>query len=61
MCRARRPSAAGVRKSLLAERGMLILDVIDGRIVYVEILGRPPMRRASPQVTGGAEGEHPDL
>lgn len=49
---------------LLPERGMLILDVIDGRIVYVEILDRPELRRAtpaSPQVPGSAEAEHADL
>ncbi|WP_326590931.1 hypothetical protein [Streptomyces sp. NBC_01294] len=46
---------------LLPERGMLILDVVDGRIVYVEILDRPPMHRASRAAPGGAEAEHPDL
>ncbi|MBA9049259.1 hypothetical protein BJ996_005990 [Streptomyces phaeogriseichromatogenes] len=25
--------------------GLLCLDVVDGRIMYVEILHRPPMRR----------------
>ncbi|MFJ1758185.1 hypothetical protein [Kitasatospora sp. NPDC088134] len=30
---------------LLPERGMLALDVLDGRIVYVEVLERPPLRR----------------
>ncbi|MFD6970809.1 hypothetical protein [Streptomyces sp. NPDC059979] len=45
---------------LLPERGMLILDVVDGRIVYVEILDRPPMRRASPRPSGRAEAVHPD-
>ncbi|MFD6889480.1 hypothetical protein [Streptomyces sp. NPDC059957] len=42
-------------------RGMLILDVVDGRIVYVEILDRPPLRRASPEPPGRAEAEHADL
>lgn len=46
---------------LLPERGMLNLDVIDGRIVYVEILDRPAMRRASQPPQGGAEAEQPDL
>lgn len=35
--------------------GYLILDVVHGRIVYVEILDRPPLRRASPRPAGGAE------
>ncbi|MEV6608957.1 hypothetical protein [Kutzneria sp. NPDC051319] len=26
---------------LLPERGMLVLDVVDGRIVYIEVLHRP--------------------
>ncbi|MET7688434.1 hypothetical protein ABZT06_10710 [Streptomyces sp. NPDC005483] len=30
---------------LLPSSGELILDVVDGRIMYVEILGRPPLRR----------------
>ncbi|MFI6013888.1 hypothetical protein ACIBAG_34645 [Streptomyces sp. NPDC051243] len=30
---------------LLPSSGDLILDVVDGRIMYIEILGRPPMRR----------------
>ncbi|MFE1840244.1 hypothetical protein [Streptomyces sviceus] len=30
---------------LLPARGDLILDVVDGRIMYIEILDRPPMRR----------------
>ncbi|MFJ5228977.1 hypothetical protein ACIQBJ_03660 [Kitasatospora sp. NPDC088391] len=29
---------------LLPARGMLVLDVVDGRIVYVEVLDRPPLR-----------------
>ncbi|MEU9302174.1 hypothetical protein [Streptomyces sp. NPDC048269] len=40
---------------------MLDLDVVGGRIEYVEILGLPPIRRASPRPPGGAEAEHPDL
>lgn len=34
---------------LLAARGMLILDVVHGRIMYVEILDRPPMLRQDAQ------------
>ncbi|MFH8774174.1 hypothetical protein [Streptomyces sp. NPDC017958] len=30
---------------LLPSRGMLCLDVGDGRIMYVEVLDRPPMHR----------------
>ncbi|TDC71861.1 hypothetical protein [Streptomyces hainanensis] len=30
---------------LSPSNGMLILDIVDGRIMYVEILDRPPMRR----------------
>ncbi|MEU7011850.1 hypothetical protein [Streptomyces sp. NPDC046332] len=30
---------------LQPSKGMLILDVVDGRIMYVEILDRPPMHR----------------
>jgi hypothetical protein len=26
---------------------MLVLDVVDGRIMYIEVLNRPPMRRQS--------------
>ncbi|MET9692119.1 hypothetical protein ABZY81_27160 [Streptomyces sp. NPDC006514] len=40
--------------------GFLNLDVVEGRIVYVELVDRPPLRRASPQPSGGAEAEHPD-
>lgn len=29
---------------LLPERGMLTLDVVYGRIVFVEVLNRPPLR-----------------
>ncbi len=29
---------------LLPSRGMLNLDVVDGRIMYVEVLDRPPLR-----------------
>ncbi|WP_093697666.1 hypothetical protein [Streptomyces sp. 2231.1] len=32
---------------LLPSRGMLCLDVVDGRIMYVEVLDRPPMHRQS--------------
>jgi hypothetical protein len=28
---------------------MLCLDVVDGRIVYVEVLDRPPMHRRTAQ------------
>ncbi|MFI8813389.1 MULTISPECIES: hypothetical protein [unclassified Streptomyces] len=34
---------------LLPSKGMLILDVVDGRIMYIEILDRPPMHRRGPQ------------
>ncbi|MCD0447191.1 hypothetical protein LO763_26600 [Glycomyces sp. A-F 0318] len=30
-------------------KGMLILDVVDGQIMYVEILDRPRMRRRRPR------------
>lgn len=30
---------------LLPSSGDLILDVVNGRITYIEILGRPPLRR----------------
>ncbi|MFE5888880.1 hypothetical protein ACFQ6E_08075 [Streptomyces sp. NPDC056462] len=30
---------------LLPSSGDLILDVVNGRIMYIEILGRPPLRR----------------
>lgn len=30
---------------LSPSEGMLVLDVVDGRIVYIEILDRPPMHR----------------
>ncbi|RKN44994.1 hypothetical protein D7294_07805 [Streptomyces hoynatensis] len=40
------PYGSGHRNvSLSPAEGMLILDVVDERIVYVEILFRPPMRR----------------
>ncbi|MFG2772775.1 hypothetical protein [Streptomyces sp. NPDC048350] len=32
---------------LSPSEGMLILDVVDGRILYIEILDRPPMHRQS--------------
>ncbi|MGW0391704.1 hypothetical protein ACWDYJ_12565 [Streptomyces sp. NPDC003042] len=45
---------------LLPEEGDLILDVVDGRIEYVEILFRSPLRPApSPDRPGGAEAENP--
>ncbi|MER7465073.1 hypothetical protein [Streptomyces sp. NPDC097981] len=40
---------------LPADDGYLVLDVVRGRIVYVEILCRPEYRRASPGVDGRAE------
>ncbi|MCZ7459040.1 hypothetical protein [Streptomyces sp. WMMC940] len=44
------PYGAGHRcVPLMPSRGMLCLDVVDGRILYVEVLDRPPMqRRAGP-------------
>jgi hypothetical protein len=30
---------------LMPSKGMLILDVVDGRIMYIEIIDRPPMHR----------------
>jgi hypothetical protein len=40
------PYGAGHRcVPLLPSSGDLILDVVNGRIVYIEILGRPPLRR----------------
>ncbi|MFJ9941187.1 hypothetical protein [Streptomyces erythrochromogenes] len=55
-----RPYGPGHRMvCLIPERGMLNLDVVDHRIVYVEIIDRPAMRRAvagaSPVGAGGAE------
>ncbi|MFG2991206.1 hypothetical protein ACGFZK_18290 [Streptomyces sp. NPDC048257] len=56
---------------LFADRGYLILDVVGGRIMFVEVLDRPELRPAltaaltaapaatSPGATAGAEGEHP--
>ncbi|GAA3141720.1 hypothetical protein GCM10010521_30420 [Streptomyces rameus] len=42
------PYGAGHRcVPLLPLRGMLCLDVVDGRIMYVEVLDRPPMHRRS--------------
>ncbi|MGW1776427.1 hypothetical protein [Streptomyces sp. NPDC002104] len=46
---------------LLPERGMLNVDAVDGRIVYVEILDRPPLGGASPRPPGGAEAEHAEM
>ncbi|MFI8340152.1 hypothetical protein ACIF8W_08735 [Streptomyces sp. NPDC085639] len=60
---------------LFADRGYLILDVVHGRIMFVEVLDRPELRpaltaalapsptparaAASPGPVAGAEGEHP--
>lgn len=42
------PYGAGHRcVPLLSARGMLCLDVVYGRIMYVEVLDRPAMRRRS--------------
>jgi hypothetical protein len=42
------PYGPGHRNVLLdPDEGMLVLDVLDERIVYVEILSRPPMTRRS--------------
>lgn len=38
-----------------ADDGFLVLDVVAGRIVYVEILYRPEYRRSSPGTGGRAE------
>jgi hypothetical protein len=35
---------------LLPSTGDLILDVVAGRIMYIEVLGRPPMRRPAQQL-----------
>ncbi|MFE5536514.1 hypothetical protein [Streptomyces sp. NPDC056492] len=40
---------------LPADDGYLVLDVVGGRIVYVEVLYRPEFRRASPGGGGRAE------
>ncbi|WP_234363443.1 hypothetical protein [Streptomyces sp. TN58] len=41
--------------ALLPARGDLILDVVDGRIMFVEVLGRPELRPAlDAALTGGA-------
>ncbi|MEE1754436.1 hypothetical protein [Streptomyces sp. SP18CS02] len=34
---------------LLPSKGMLTLDVVDGRIMYIEVLDRPPMHRQGAQ------------
>ncbi|ATZ26810.1 hypothetical protein SLAV_25065 [Streptomyces lavendulae subsp. lavendulae] len=55
------PYGPGVRSvHLLPERGMLNLDVLHGRIEYVEVLDRPEYRLPdpSPSPRDGAEGEH---
>ncbi|WP_234327435.1 hypothetical protein [Streptomyces sp. NRRL WC-3742] len=42
-----RPYGPGHRcVPLLPSRGMLVLDAVDGRIVYVEVLDRPPLHDA---------------
>ncbi|MFF5444760.1 hypothetical protein [Streptomyces sp. NPDC012888] len=41
--------------ALLPRQGMLNVDVVHGRIVYVEVLDRPPPRPPSPGAGGGAE------
>jgi hypothetical protein len=42
------PYGAGHRcVPLLPSKGMLILDVVDDRIMYIEVLDRPPMHRQS--------------
>jgi len=40
---------------LLPSSGDLILDVVHGRIVYIEILGRPPLRRREQPEQGPSE------
>jgi len=45
-----KPYGPGHRCVLLSpSEGMLLLDVVDGRIMYVEILDRPPMQRRGAQ------------
>lgn len=40
------PFGPGHRNVMLSpSKGMLILDVVDNRIMYIEILFRPPIRR----------------
>ncbi|TCR21977.1 hypothetical protein EV578_105190 [Streptomyces sp. BK205] len=47
---------------LLPSSGDLILDVVNGRIVYIEILGRPPLpRRAQPEQGPPGAGQQVDL
>jgi hypothetical protein len=42
------PYGPGHRNVTLApEQGMIILDVVDGRIMFVEVLDHPPLRDAS--------------
>lgn len=36
--------------------GMLVLDVVNGRIMYVEVLGREPLRGVRVPLTGGPKG-----
>jgi hypothetical protein len=41
-----KPFGPGHRRvPLTPSKGMLILDVADGRIMYIEIIDRPPMHR----------------
>ncbi|WP_259294396.1 hypothetical protein [Streptomyces canus] len=48
-----RPYGPGHRcVPLLPSSGDLILDVVNGRIVYIEILGRPPLRRRGEPAQG---------
>ncbi|MGE7388076.1 hypothetical protein ACQKM2_21640 [Streptomyces sp. NPDC004126] len=45
---------------LLPDRGMINLDVLHGRIEYVEVIDRPDLRLPpSPSPQGRDEGEHP--
>ncbi|MEU8122490.1 hypothetical protein AB0C21_27600 [Spirillospora sp. NPDC049024] len=45
-----RPYGQGHRcVPLSPSKGMLILDVVDARIMYIEILDRPPMHRRNAQ------------
>ncbi|MFJ4675815.1 hypothetical protein [Kitasatospora sp. NPDC088783] len=41
---------------LLSERGELVLDVADGRIVHVEVPFRPPLHDARRPAAGGGTG-----
>ncbi|WP_327716707.1 hypothetical protein OG381_15630 [Streptomyces sp. NBC_00490] len=46
---------------LLPSKGDLILDVVYGRIMYIEILGRPPMRRGGDGRPAGGAVQQLDL